>query len=187
MERWLERVPPGACRGTHLGTGSKQREIPPRSLLCWGALLQQGEEPGDMPTGSCLHRLPGRLPALRGSALYPQVMPCRICTTQHLSKMNLVPVSLPFCSVSPTFSAALHTGSTLPSPEQLSISGGFCCVTIHPYFQIMVFDWFCPRTIGPVGSVEHPLPGQLSRPLFHSRGAQSHVPIHFFPYYCWCF
>lgn len=101
-----------------------------------------------MPTGSCLHCLPGRLPALQGSALHPQVMPCRICTTRHLPKMNLVPISLLFCSISPTFSAALHTGSTLPSPEQLSISGGFCCVTIHPYFQIMVFDWFCRRTIG---------------------------------------
>lgn len=83
---------------------------------------------------SCLHRLPARLPTFHGSSLYPRLMPFRICTTRHLSTMNFVPISLPICSISSTFSAAFRIGSTFPSPEQLSISGRFCRVTTHPHF-----------------------------------------------------
>lgn len=121
--------------GARLGASGKQREIPSWSPLRWGASLQQGEEPGDMPTGSCLCRLPDRLPALPGSSLYPQVMPFHICTTQHLLMMNLVPISLPIylLHITHIFCSSSHR-STFSSPEQLGISGRFCHVTIHPHF-----------------------------------------------------
>lgn len=58
-------------------------------------------------------------------------MPFYICTTQHLQVINFVPILLPTAPYQPHFP---HTGSTFPSPEQLSISGRFCHVTIIPYF-----------------------------------------------------
>lgn len=70
-----------------------------------------------------------------------------------------------YCSISATFSAVLHIGSTFPSPEQLSISGRFCHVSIILFFPDNGF--YC-RTIGPVRFAEHPLPGQLSMPPFQS-------------------
>lgn len=176
-----------------LGMGNEWREIPSWYPLCWGTLLQQGGELGDVlaagmcsltgdacgylrasppaPTQprpaaipaalsgfshfsfpnssqhpvfsstteqtfarSCLCRLPVCLPTFHDSSLYPHIMPFCICTTQHLLMMSFVPISLPICSISPTFSAALRIGSTFLSPEQLSISSRFCRVTVISHF-----------------------------------------------------
>lgn len=122
-----------------------------------------------------------QITCLPSTAPYPRVMPFHICTTQHLSTMNFVPILLPIiCSILSTSSAACHISSTRPSPEQLSISGRSLS-PFTPIFQVMVFDWFCRRTIGPVSSAAHPLPGQLSVPPFHGQGAQPRMPVRFSP------
>lgn len=153
-----EMAAPGEPTGAQLGTSSKEGNPTLVSLPQVGAWLQQGEELGDV--------LPPRSPSCS-----PQLLSVPLgCVLLHLhypasTSDEFCSHFITYCSISATFSAVLNIGSTFPSPEQLSISGRFCHVTIIPCFPD---DGFYCRTMGSVSSAEHPLPGQLPMPPFHS-------------------
>lgn len=153
-----EVAAPGELTRAQLGMSSKEGDPILVSPPQVGAWLQQGEELGDV--------LPPRSPSCS-----PQLFPVPLgYVLLHLhdpasTSDEFCSHFITYCSVSATVSAVLHIDSTFPSPEQLSISGRFCHVTIISYFPDNGF--YC-RTIRPVSSAEHPLPGQPSVPPFHS-------------------
>lgn len=153
-----EVAAPGETTGAQLGMSSKEGDPNLLSLPQLDAWLQQGEELEDVLPPRSPSCSPQLLSVPSGYTLphlhYPAPTSDEFCS--HF---------ITYCSISATFPAVPHTGSTFPSPEQLSISGRFCHVTIIPYFPDNGF--YC-RTMGPVRSAEHPLPGQLSMAPFHS-------------------
>lgn len=144
---------PGEPTGAQLGMSSKEGDPNLLSLPQVDAWLQQGEELGDVL----------RITFLLSTALLCTLGLCPSTSALSSTSDEFCSHFITYCSISATFSAVPHTDSTFPSPEQLSISGRFCHVT--PIFQIIVF--YC-RTMGPVRSAEHPLPGQLSMAPLHS-------------------